>query len=214
MEAATPPAARPSASIPPAVDWRSQLNPVVTPTTARHQKKKGGGAGKLLLLLVLVAAGVGGYWYWDNERSAEPTATAEEEAAVPEVFSVGETGTTSDLQVTVQQVQDPWQSALPEEVAPFGTRFVAVEMTLTNLGDGPQRFSTILGLEVLDSVGRSSSVAFAGRQLPSLEGELAAGESRTGTAVFQVPFDAAGLQLQVRGTVITPAVVWQLGEAT
>jgi hypothetical protein len=199
--------------MPPAVDWRSQLNPVVTPTTVRRQRKRGGGAGKLLLLLVLVAGGVGGYWYWRNENVAEPAATAEQATATPEVFSVGETGTTSDLQVTVQQVQDPWLSSLPEEVAPFGTRFVAVEMTLTNLGEEPQRFSTILGLEVLDSVGRSSSVAFAGRQLPSLEGELAAGESRTGTAVFQVPLDATGLRLQVRGTVITPAVVWQLGEA-
>jgi hypothetical protein len=163
----------------------------------------------VLMLLLLVAAGVGGYWYWTNERDPAPAETSAE-PATPQVFTVGQTGTTSDLQVTVHQVVDPWTSSVPEEVAPFATRFVAVEMTLTNLGDETQRFSTVLGLEMLDSAGHSSSVAFAGRELPTLEGELLPGASRTGTAVFQVPFDSTGLQLQVRGTVITPAVVWQI----
>ena len=119
---------------------------------------------------------------------------------------MGGTGSTSGLDVTMIQAVDPWTSTNQFESPEAGHRFVAVELNIVNTTGEPQTFSTMLGLEIVDSLGRRWDPAFAGFDLPQLDGEMAAGTNIRGWQVFEVGADATGLQLDVKGSLTASGI--------
>lgn len=120
------------------------------------------------------------------------------------------TATSSDLAIGVTQVVDPWDSGNAVEIAAPGNRYVAVEMTLTNTSTSALSFATLTGLDVQAPSGEKWAVAYAGFDLPGLDGQIAPGESRTGWAVFEVPADRTGLVLRVRGSILAPPATFPI----
>lgn len=182
----------------------------------------------VILVALVVAAALGA-----GEEEADPSSTRapaadrgtddatsderpEEEPPEPETppadatLGVGDSDTTSGFEVTLLQVADPWQPTNEFERPSEGKRFVATELNLVNTRSEAQSFSTILGLEMIDSLGQRWNVAFAGFELPSLDGDVPAGTNIRGWAVYEVPADATGLQLVVKGSLTASGVRFHL----
>jgi hypothetical protein len=146
---------------------------------------------------------------------ADPTATttaepAEDSGGGQDVYAVGETATSSDLGVTLVTVQDPYESGNEFDVPQPGNRFVAAEVELTNDSDEPITWSSIMGAELTDSQNRPWTVALAGLDLPQLDGDVPAGGARRGWMVFEVPQDATGLQLRIKGSLTAAGSLFDL----
>ena len=56
--------------------------------------------------------------------------------------------------------------------------------------------STLMCLELQDSSNQNYSIAITAEDFPELDGDVAAGASRRGVAVFEVPQGASGLTLK------------------
>jgi hypothetical protein len=131
----------------------------------------------------------------DGEQVAD---TDGAEAGEPEQFGVGELVRLGDYEVIVHEVTDglpPGQFIQPAE----GSRYVAVDTEVTNNSDEAETVSTIMMFEVQDESNRSYNIALTDHDVPSLDGEVPAGQSRRGTMVFEVPGDAGALQLSFTG---------------
>jgi hypothetical protein len=140
--------------------------------------------------------------------AAEPAAPAPAPVSGP--LTVGTTGNTSGFDVTLLQYVDQWQSTNQFEAPSAGMRFVAVELDMVNTRDEVLPFSTMLGLELIDSLGQRWNIAFAGFDLPRLDGEVAPGSNIRGWQVFEVPADATGLRLKVEGSITASGIEFQL----
>jgi hypothetical protein len=152
----------------------------------------------------------------DTSSGAETTEAggAPEAGEAPEgqdVYAVGDTAHTSDLDVTVHQVQDPFEPTNEFETPQAGNRFVAVEAELTNGTDEPITWSSIMGAELTDSQNRPYTIALAGTDLPQLDGDVPAGGGRRGWVTFEVPQDATGLQLRIKGSLTAEGSLFDLG---
>lgn len=146
------------------------------------------------------------------------TTTTEEEttttAAAPtqDVYAVGETAHTGVFDVTVHTVVSPWESGNQFEVPQPGHHFVAVEASLVNVdGSELETWSSLLGAEITDSLGRPWDIAFAGYELPTLDGDVGLGMTRRGWVVFEVADDAAGLLLRLSGNLTATGSLFDLG---
>jgi hypothetical protein len=145
------------------------------------------------------------------DDGATTTAEPATEAEGQDVYQVGDTAHTADLDVTVHQVQDPFEPTNEFETPQAGMRFVAVESELTNADDEPITWSSLMGAELTDSENRPYTVALAGTDLPQLDGEVPAAGSRRGWVVFEVPQDATGLQLRIKGSITATGSLFDLG---
>lgn len=170
----------------------------------------------LLVLLVIAAALSGGAEDETSQRTSnEATAPAADAAATPAAdgqgpLGVGSTDNTSGFDVTLLQVVDTWTSTNQFESPAAGNRFVAVELDMVNTTDAIRPFSTLLGFEVIDSLGQRWNPAFAGFDLPQLDGDVAPGANIRGWQVFEVPVDSTGLRLSVKGSLTASGIEFQL----
>jgi Domain of unknown function (DUF4352) len=123
---------------------------------------------------------------------------------------VGDTASTGDLDVTLNSVVDPFVATNEFAKADPGRRYVAVDLSILNQGKETVAFSTLLYTEMIDSLGQSWNVSlFAGAgATPSIDGEIPPGETRRGTIVFDVPQDATGLTLRVKGSFTAEGATW------
>jgi hypothetical protein len=162
-----------------------------------------------LLGLIIGAGSVGALATSDDASEDRPVSTASQQPSTPtpdettastSQRSVGDTDTTSGLAVTLVGFLDPYTSTNPFDVPGEGNRHVAVELSIQNTTDQRQTFSSILGLELVDDLGRGWNIAFAGVDLPGIDFDLEPGEIRRGWAVFDIPIDARGLTLIVKGS--------------
>ena len=146
------------------------------------------------------------------EAPAAEAPAAETAAPAPSSgpLTVGTTGNTSGFDVTLLQYVDQWQSTNQFETPSPGMRFVAVELDMVNTREEVQPFSTLLGLELIDSLGQRWNVALAGVDLPRLDGDVAPGSNIRGWQVFEVPADATGLRLKVQGSITASGIEFQL----
>jgi hypothetical protein len=131
-------------------------------------------------------------------------------APAPTALGVGGTGTTSGLQVTLLQDADPWTPTNAFEQPATGRRFVGVELDVVNVSGEQQVLSTLMGLDIVDSVGQHWNIALAGLDLPTLDATLQANERRRGWAIFEVPVESTGLQLSVKGALTASGIDFQL----
>jgi hypothetical protein len=172
----------------------------------------------LIVLIVVVALAGGG----DDDDDTSTDTTQEREAAEEsgtsaapsegqDVYAVGDTAHTADLDVTVHTVQDPYQPTNEFETPQQGNRFVAVEAELTNSTDEPITWSSIAGAELTDEQNRPYTVALAGTDLPQLDGDVPARGARRGWVAFEVPEDATGLQLRIKGSLTAEGSLFGLG---
>jgi len=129
-----------------------------------------------------------------------PAALAGEAASVS--FPIGEPIAVGDLSITINGVSSPegLQFAQP---AP-GSRFIAVDLSVTNSGDVAVNVSTMLQMKLKDSTGQQYSINLlaataAGGAAP--EGELSPGETVRGPVGFQVPADVSGLLFVFDGNI-------------
>jgi hypothetical protein len=175
-----------------------------------------------IVLAVIVAVIVAGVLAGSPEEEAAPSAPAADapanapaaEPAGPAPSSgpltVGSTDNTSGFDVTLLQYVDQWQSTNQFESPSAGMRYVAVELNMVNTRDEVQTFSTLLGLELIDSLGQRWNIALAGVDLPKLDGDVAPGSNIRGWQVFEVPADATGLRLKVQGSITASGIEFQL----
>jgi Domain of unknown function (DUF4352) len=180
--------------------------PATSPSPPVRRRRRGCLVPLAIVLCVLVAIGIaiaigGG----DDDGDTETAQTTED------VHAVGETAHTADLDVTVLQAQDPFQPANELEGPQAGNRFVAVEAEMTNATDELITWSSAVGAELTDSENRPYTVALAGTDLPQLDGDVPAGGARRGWIVFEVPQDATGLQLRIKGSPTATGSLFDLG---
>lgn len=188
-----------------------------------YRKKRWWALGILVLVIGIAAASGGGDDDSPGTRTADrPSAAttgapatdapgADAAADTPateapadegqEVFAIGETAHTSDFDVVVHAVEDPFTPANQFEPAPqAGHRFVAVEAQVTNTTDEQRTFSSLAGTEVTDHMDRSWDIALAGLDRPQLDGDVPPGGSRRGWMVFEVADDATDLHVRIKGS--------------
>lgn len=163
-----------------------------------------------LVLVAIIGISVAACGGSDDEKSENADEPAGVGSGENEVFALGQAAHTGDFDVTLNTVQDPFVPTNEFETPPAGQRFVAVELTLTNTSDERLPLSTLLGFELKDSQDRPWDITLAGLDLPQLDGEVPAGDSRKGWAVFAVAEDAADLTLRVKGSLTAAGSVFQL----
>ncbi len=134
--------------------------------------------------------------------------SAPDQTAAPAVLGVGGTDDTADLDVTLISVQDPFIPTNEFERPSDGNRFVAVELNLVNNDDEVETFSTILLMELIDSLGQRWNITIAGTDLPQLDGDVPPGSNRRGWAVFEIPNESTGLRLNVKGDLMADGVTF------
>lgn len=165
------------------------------------------GLGFLLLVGGLIAASGGD----DDGDEAGPTAgPASESSPDEEVHAVGDTGMSGDFEITVNTVEDPWTPDNEFETPPTGQRFIGVEMTLVNTGDSTTTFSTLIGVEVVDSEGRAWNVALTTSAEPQIDGAVPAGATRRGWVYLAVGEDASGLEMRVKGNITATGTLFRI----
>lgn len=137
-----------------------------------------------------------------GEDPAETTEASEEPVAnEQEVYPLGTPGDTGDLTVTITEVVDPYTDYHEFETPGPGMRFVAVSMTVVN-NDDDETYVTSLDMTVTDDQNRTGEVDIwiVDDNKPDISGEIARGSSKTGWVFLEVPEDAAGLQLRIKGS--------------
>lgn len=134
--------------------------------------------------------------------SEENTATrADEEGAegdagaTPEVFAVGDLVELGDWQVRAHGVTDPYASDNQLLQPAAGNRWVAVDVEVTNGSAEIQTVSSILCFGLQDSASVEYQMTITGDAALPPDGEVAAGASKRGTLVYEVPQAATGLQM-------------------
>lgn len=116
-----------------------------------------------------------------------------------EVFAVGDTALSGDLEITVETVEDPWE---PDDgLSPNGKRFIGVELNLTNVGDETVPFFAPLLMAMYDSEGRVWDPDTPTGGEPVDEIDIPAGASHRGWTYFAVDEDASGFEMLVKGRI-------------
>jgi len=129
------------------------------------------------------------------------------------LYNVGETAKTGDLEVTVYGFTNP-QPPVNESYEPSpGMHFVSVDVQITNPDSRDQQsFSSLLGFHLLDDQNFQYGEDFADAGLTpgAPNGEIAAGQSIRGFVAFEVPDTASGLKLRVQGNITASGAVFDL----
>lgn len=114
----------------------------------------------------------------------------------PQTFKTGDRIALGDWQFVVHKVTDPLKPTNEFITPKSGNRWLAVDLEVKNKGTKTEPFSTILALELKDSQNKLYDVAITGEDsVKQPDGDVAAGESRRGTVVYEVPTAAKGFTL-------------------
>jgi hypothetical protein len=175
-----------------------------------------------LVAVIALATAAGGGGGDDDKKTATSSASSDEENSTTEEASdsgnesgedehrVGDTAKSSDFELTLLTVEDPMVPTNDFEKPSDGMRFVAVEVEAKNVSDERQTLSTLLGAEIIDSQNQSWDIAIAGTDRPQLDGEVMPGQSRRGWIAFEVPADATGLKLRLKGSMTAAGALFVL----
>lgn len=131
-------------------------------------------------------------------------------SAAPVTMNLGQPAPSGPFEITVVSVQNPYKPTKEYglDTPPDGKKYVAFELAVKNVSDEMQVVSTLFGAELSDSLGQNYSEAFTGTDLPDLSGEAGPGETRRGWVLFEVPSNATGLQLKLRGGMTAQRLVF------
>jgi Domain of unknown function (DUF4352) len=117
----------------------------------------------------------------------------------PQTFKVGDTVQLGDWTVKVWSVKDPVQSTNQFLQPSAGNRWVGVDTEVANQSKDPKTVSSLACFQLEDSKHQDYNETVAAGTTPGPpDGEVAAGSSKRGLIVYEVPSDATGLSLHFK----------------
>jgi len=121
-----------------------------------------------------------------------------------EMFGVGDTVQLGDVRFTVHEVHDPVRPLNPETTLRDDRRWVAVDVEVENISTEEITISSVILFALQDVTHESYAARTPDRNdgFPELDGDIAAGGSRRGTIIFEVPDIARELRLFFAGDVL------------
>lgn len=146
--------------------------------------------------------------------TAAPTATVPPTPAGPQTFKVGDIIQIGDSVLVVLG----WSEVAGDKFSQpdAGQKFVAVDLLIVNSGAEPASISSMLQAALKDGTGQkydTDLTASLAAKKKGIDGSLAPGERLRGTAAYQVPTDATGLQFVFDASVFgTGKVFVDLGD--
>lgn len=145
------------------------------------------------LILISVLAGCGETTTPERLDTATSSEKSGQKPQAPETFAIGEPINMGDLVLTVNGVRESKgdQYIKPKE----GHIYKIVEATLENIGQESAAISSLMMFSLTDSEGYKYTVTIGPDTKGSLDGELQPGRKMRGELVFEVPTEAAGLEL-------------------
>lgn len=129
--------------------------------------------------------------------AATTTTTTKAPATTQPAPSVGTPFATSEWTVLVRRLIDPQKPANDFGKAKPGNHLVSIELDIMNHGAKPSLFSTLACLKLKDSQNFGYDVALTSGVKPTVEGDVAPGDTSRGFAVFEVPDGSTGYRLVV-----------------
>lgn len=147
----------------------------------------------LLLAVFLVAGLLVGCGETTTPERVESDGSDEAAPVQAEVFAVGETVKMGDLSITVNAVRE--DSGVDFIKPKDGYIYYIVDCTLENHGGESEAISSLMMFSLADNEGYNHTVAIGPETQGSLDGELAPGRKMRGEVAFEIPADAAGLEL-------------------
>jgi hypothetical protein len=166
-------------------------------------KVRGVAVGCVLAIGVLASVASSSEEAAKVDDRATSDAGGAEAAPAGEAFAVGDTIELGELRLVVHGVTDPLASSNPVVAPAPGSRWVAVDTEVSNLGGAPVAVSSLMQFEVQDATNAAYDITITGENLPSIDGEVPAGGSRRGTMAFEVPEAATGLRLVFAGDLLS-----------
>ena len=169
---------------------------------------------RLLIVMVLLA----GLWGCGGDDGGGPTlvesspTTADEGAAAepdeappePETFTVGDRVAIGQIEVETFGVTDPLEPTGEYGLPPApGSRFVGVDVEVTNTTDEPFIFSAPLTFELKDPDNIAYPVTFTDHSPGPPDGQIGPGQARRGLLVFEVPEGVGELLLVFVGYLLS-----------
>jgi hypothetical protein len=139
--------------------------------------------------------GVDGRQIAEVAEAAEAAEEAQDDQLdeVAEGFGIGETVAMGDLEHTFHGARfyDGDDFMNPDE----GTRWLLVDVEVTNTGDESEAMSSLIMWDVVDADNRTRDLTITGDEQGSLDGELGAGRSMRGEIAYTVTDDQSEWEL-------------------
>lgn len=176
-----------------------------TPKKPKKEKKKGSCLGAILIVVgVLILIGILGSAFSSNDKvekvdTEAQNDTVEEttEADAPTVFTVGETASLNDIEVTLVSAEESNGSQFlgPDE----GNIYVNLTFEIVNNSDKDISVSSVLNFEAYcDDYSVNQSITGAASDnggKNTLDGSVAAGKKMIGVIAYEVPADYQNLEV-------------------
>lgn len=156
-------------------------------------------AAGLVMTAVALVASVASSEENQATRANEGDGSNDGGGASPEEFDVGDIVDLGEWRIQVHGFTDPYtednQFVSPAE----GNRWVAVDAEVTNNSDAPEIVSSLLCFELLDGSNQAYTATITGGEaVQAPDGEVAPGESRRGTLVYELPTGVSDLRLSFK----------------
>jgi hypothetical protein len=158
--------------------------------TGEQMRRVRVGAAIALITIAVAASLASG----ENNKATKANSSGGASAAT-QTFKVGDEVKLGDWRVKVWGVQDPLPPPSEFEQPAAGNRYVAVDTEVFNDSKTPQSVSSIACFELQDAANKSYNMTIVTGAPNPPDGEIAPGQSRRGTLVYEVPTTSTGLKL-------------------
>jgi hypothetical protein len=164
----------------------------------------------LIVLIIIIVAASSGSKDKNNNASNNDLSNGPPPASAD--MKVGQTGHTSDFDVTVYGYKDPQPPPTSGVDTPkAGNHYVSVDVQVKNTSSDQQSFSSLLAFHLLDAQNRQYDETVTTISPSAPEGEVAKGQAIRGFVVFEVPNGTTGLRFRTQGSITASGDVWKLG---
>jgi len=124
-------------------------------------------------------------------------------------YAIGQTANTSGWNVKVFAVHNPQTPATIPPAA--GNHYVSVDVQVTNAGSQSATWSGLVGFHLLDAKNHQYNIQITNITPKAPEGQVLAGGSLRGLAVFAVPDATTGaLRFEVQGSLTAAGAIFNL----
>ncbi len=147
----------------------------------------------------------------------EPTQQEDKstEASQPQTeqdLGVGDSVEVEGVEATLNEVRVLPTTDVDRPIQNPDNRFLAADLTFTNVSEGPVSVSSLLEFVLKNEGGYSASQTVHTQQRELAEGEIAPGEKASGDIVYEVPPESRGLHLDYRPFARGGTYTWAIGD--